>query len=90
MRKSVAVAEEITSPELVLVSPPELAALARAALPDYEVEFERWAERVRAELVVQQPPPQHAEPRFTVAALVFTVLSAVACAAPLVLLIAFR
>ena len=43
-----AVAEEITSPELVLVSPPELAAQAREALPDYEVEFEQWVVQIRA------------------------------------------
>jgi hypothetical protein len=35
----VAVIEEITSPELVLVSPPEVAAQARDALPDYKVEY---------------------------------------------------
>jgi hypothetical protein len=39
IRRTVAVTEEITSPELVLVSPPEVAAQARDALPDHEVEY---------------------------------------------------
>jgi hypothetical protein len=97
------VAEEITSPELVLVSPPELAALAREALPDYELEAEEWTRRIRAALAAQaavpEPEPRaepgpELEPRavgtFSVGALAFTVLSGAAAVAPLVLLIVFR
>src|SRR6266567_6175554 len=39
---------ELLSPELVLVSPPELGDRARLALPDYEREFEEWIARTRA------------------------------------------
>jgi hypothetical protein len=39
-QQTVIVSEEITSPELVLVSPPEIAAQAREALPNYEFEYE--------------------------------------------------
>ena len=83
------VAEEIMSPELVLVSPPELAAQARDSLPDYEVEFAQWVAHVRA-ATVPEPMPEPDEPRLTLAAFAFTALSAVACVAPLVLLIVFR
>jgi hypothetical protein len=100
----VPVAEEITSPELVLVSPPELAALARDALPNYEVEYERWVVDVRAALAADElePEPEPApeaelatEPKpyerpLTAGAFAFTALSAIACVAPLVLLIVFR
>jgi hypothetical protein len=51
----VAVSEEITSPELVLVAPPELAALARDALPDYTVEYALWVGRVRATAATEAP-----------------------------------
>ena len=37
---------DVTSPELILVSPPDVAARARAALPDYAHEYE--VARVRA------------------------------------------
>ena len=99
--------EEISSPELVLVSPPELAALAREALPDYEVEFERWVVEIRAAFAAEaarrdEPrpglvlgPEWELEPdweleRYGFAALAFTTLSAVACVAPLVLLLLSR
>jgi hypothetical protein len=98
--EAVTVAEEITSPELVLVSPPELAALAREALPDYELEFEEWTMRVRAaleteaavqELVPEWEPRPGADPStFTFGAFAFTLLSGAAAVAPLVLLIVFR
>jgi hypothetical protein len=85
----VAVAEETMSPELVLVSPPELAAQAREALPDYEIEFERWVVEIRtafeAEAAVREEP---VPPRLT--AFAFTALAAVICVVPLVLLILFR
>ena len=83
------VAEEIMSPELVLVSPPELAAQARDSLPDYEVEFAQWVTQVRA-ATVPEPMPERDEPLSTMGALAFTALAAVACVAPLVLLIVFR
>ena len=90
------VAEEITSPELVLVSPPELAALAREALPDYELEAEEWTMRIRAALAVEasepepEAVPRPAESTFSIGALAFTVLSGAASVAPLILLIVFR
>ena len=82
-----AVAEEIMSPELVLVSPPEVAALAREALPDYEAEWELLVARLRAEAAatIAEPPA-----RLTFGAALFTVAAAVTSAAPLVLLILFR
>jgi len=96
----VTVAEEITSPELVLVSPPELAALAREALPDYELEAEEWTMRIRAALAaeasVAAPAPEpvaELEPvdsTFSIGAIAFTVLSGAASVAPLILLIVFR
>jgi hypothetical protein len=87
---AVPVAEEIVSPELVLVSPPELAAQAREALPDYELEFERWVVEIRAAFEAEAATPPHAERRFSAAAVAFTVAAAVTCAAPLILLILFR
>jgi len=86
----VAVAEEIVSPELVLVSPPEIAARARRAL-DAEYEWQ-LAARLRAQaaaeaaVAVAPDPPAH----LTVGAVAFTVAAAVASVAPLVLLILFR
>jgi hypothetical protein len=38
IQQTVAVTHEVTSPELVLVAPPEIAAQAREALPDYELD----------------------------------------------------
>ena len=82
------VAEEIVSPELVLVSPPELAARARRALPDLEPEWQVVA-RLRAEAaaaaVAEEPPA-----RLTLGAVAFTVTAAAASVAPLVLLILLR
>jgi hypothetical protein len=92
----VTVAEEITSPELVLVSPPELAALAREALPDYELEAEEWTKRIRAALAAEAsvaapaPEPEPVESTFTTGAIAFTVLSGAASVAPLILLIVLR
>ncbi len=84
------VAEEIMSPELVLVSPPELAAQAREALPDYELEFERWVVEIRAAFAAESAKRPQPEPRFSAAAVAFTVAAAVTSVAPLVLLILFR
>ena len=77
------------SPELVLISPPELAARAREALPDYELEFERWVVEIRAAFAAEAARKHEPEP-FSFAALSFTALSAVACVAPLVLLLLAR
>jgi hypothetical protein len=83
----VPVAEEIISPELVLVSPPELAAQAREALPDYEVEFERWILEIRAAFAAESAKPER---RFSFGAVVFTVAAVVSCLAPLVLILLLR
>ena len=83
-----AVADEIVSPELVLVSPPEIAAQARAALPDFENEWQLLVARLRAEAAAAaaaEPPA-----RLTLGAVAFTVGAAVTSVAPLVLLILFR
>ncbi len=83
----VGVADEIVSPELVLVSPPDVAAQAREALPDYELEWELLVARLRAEAAaVESDPPA----RLTFGAAVFTLAAALTSAAPLVLLILFR
>jgi hypothetical protein len=126
--------EEITSPELVLVSPPELAAQAREALPDYELEYEEWIVRVRAAVASEAQPEPQVEPetepeferppepdwerppdteverrsepwyelelhaldeppetrRLTLGAFTFTVLAAVVCLVPLLLLLLYR
>jgi hypothetical protein len=47
IQQTAIVTEEITSPELVLVSPPEIAAQAREALPDYSFEYENSVVRSR-------------------------------------------
>jgi hypothetical protein len=82
--------EEISSPELVLVSPPEVAAQAREALPDYEVEFERWVVETRAAFSAEAARAHEPPERLTLGALAFTALSVVACATPLVLLLLSR
>ena len=47
-------ADEIVSPELVLVAPPELAAKAREALPDFEREWEQLVARLRADQAAEE------------------------------------
>ena len=81
------VAEEIVSPELVLVSPPELAAEAREALPDFKYEWARLVERLRAQQAAEEKRRQR---RLTVGGVAFTMLGTLNCIAPLVLLIVFR
>ena len=81
------VAEEIVSPELVLVSPPEIAAQARQALPDFEHEWQQLVARLRAEAAAEAA---ESSVRLTLGAVAFTVAAAVTCVAPLVLLILFR
>jgi hypothetical protein len=89
----VALAEEILSPELVLVSPPEVAAQAREALPDFEREWQELVTRLRAEAAEAAAAPVSApEPpaRLTLGAVAFTFAAALTSVAPLVLLIVFR
>jgi hypothetical protein len=86
----VPVAEEIVSPELVLVSPPELAAQAREALPDFEREWVRLVARLRADQAAEEAAQAQRERRIARGGIVFTVLGGLASVAPLVLLIVFR
>jgi len=88
----VAVTEEIISPELVLVSPPEVAAQARQALPDFEREWQELVARLRAEAaaVVAEEPEPEPPARLTLGAVAFTAAAALTSVAPLVLLIVFR
>jgi hypothetical protein len=60
----VALSEEITSPELILVAPPEIAARARERLPASRLDFDEWATRVAAAggaEVAVQPQEENAE-----------------------------
>ena len=84
-----AVAEEILSPELVLVSPPDVAAQARQALPDFEREWQELVARLRAEATVAAVEPEPPA-RLTLGAVAFTAAAALTSVAPLVLLIVFR
>jgi hypothetical protein len=88
----VALTEEILSPELVLVSPPEVAAQAREALPDFEREWQELVTRLRAEAAAAAAPVSAPEPpaRLTFGAVAFTFAAALTSVAPLVLLIVFR
>jgi hypothetical protein len=83
-------ADEIVSPELVLVAPPELAAKAREALPDFEREWEQLVARLRADQAAEEAAQARRQRRIARQGIAFTVLSAVTCVAPLVLLIVFR
>ena len=84
------IAEEIVSPELVLVSPPELAAQARRALPDLEPEWQVVA-RLRAEAAAAAAVVEEEAPaRLTLGAVAFTVAASATSVAPLVLLILLR
>ena len=78
------------SPELVLVSPPELAAQAREALPDFEHEWEQFVARLRAAQAAEEAAQAQLERRTARSGIVFTALGALACVAPLVLLLVFR
>lgn len=84
---SAAVVREVVSPELVLVSPPDVAQLARAALPDPSIPF--WVTAVGLDAVPEHPPPvtplgPQARPRrWTVQRAVFAVLAVIGIAASL-------
>ncbi len=86
----VPIAEEIVSPELVLVSPPELAVEAREALPDFEYEWAQLVERLRAQRAAEDAEEKRRQRRLTVGGAAFTMLGTLNCIAPLVLLIVFR
>jgi hypothetical protein len=86
----VAVAEEITSPELILVSPPDLAAQAREALPDFEYEWAQLVERLRAQQAVEDAEETRRHRHLTIGGFAFTLLGALNCVAPLAILIVFR
>ena len=63
IQRTVAVTDEVTSPELVLVAPPEIAAQAREALPDYEFDlpsalYSRLAAGTEAALRAATPGPE--------------------------------
>jgi hypothetical protein len=89
-RLAVQAADEIVSPELVLVSPPELAAEAREALPDFEREWEQLVTRLRADQAADEAAAAQRERRLARGGVVFTLLGALVSVAPLVLLIVFR
>jgi hypothetical protein len=82
-----AVVGEPVSPELVLVSPPEVAQLARAQLPDPSIPF--WVTAVGLDAVPEYPPPvlplplQSRPRRWTVQRVAFAVLAVIAIAASL-------
>jgi hypothetical protein len=86
----VPVAEEIVSPELILVSPPELAAQAREALPDFEYEWAQLVERLRAQQAAEDAEEKRRQRRLSVGGWTFTLLGALNCMAPLAILIVFR
>ncbi len=86
----VPVVEEIVSPELVLVSPPELAAEAREALPDFEYEWAQLVERLRAQQAAEDAEEKRRQRRLTIGGVVFTMLGAVNCVAPLAILLVLR
>jgi hypothetical protein len=86
----VPVAEEIMSPELVLVSPPELAAQARQALPDFEHEWAQLVARLRAQQAAEDAEQKRRQRRLTVGGIAFTLLGALNCIAPLAILIVLR
>jgi hypothetical protein len=86
----VPVIEETTSPELVLVAPPEVAVQEREALASYELEYEQWLVQVRAAFAASAEEAEVPERRLTLGALAFTAFAAAASVTPLVLLILFR
>ncbi len=88
--RAVGMPDDVVSPELVLVSPPELAARAREALPDYERESAVWIRRVRIAVEEAAAEQQRRERRFMVGAVTFTSLMALNAAAPVILFLIFR
>ena len=78
------------SPELVLVSPPDLADRARDALPDYEREYDVWVSRVRVAFAEAAAEQQRRERRFMVGAVTFTTVMALNAIAPVLVFLVFR
>jgi len=79
-----ALLDEPVSPELVLVAPPELAELARAALPDYERQFDEWLAQARAAVEAPNHAQEIERKRLEAGAVVFTVVMALNSIAALV------
>ena len=82
--------DDVVSPELVLVSPPEVADRARSALPDYEREYDVWVSHVRTAFAEAAAEQQRRERRFMVGAVTFTTLMALNAIAPVLLFLVFR
>jgi hypothetical protein len=84
--------DAVTSPELVLVSAPEVAARARAALPDYAHEYE--VRRVRAAYARSAMPsaaaPATVDAGLSRGSVTFLMVVLLNCIAPFVLLILAR
>ena len=77
--------DAVISPELILVSPPEVAAAARRALPDPAILF---VAPPAAPTAAPEPPAAH--DRFSRGSVAFTTLLALNCLLPFLLLIAAR
>jgi hypothetical protein len=86
----VALHDDVVSPELVLVSPPEIADRARGALPDYEHEYDVWVSRVRTAFAEAAAEEQRRERRFMVGAVTFTTVMALNAIAPVLIFLVFR
>ena len=82
--------DDVVSPELVLVSSPEVADRARSDLPDYEREYDAWASHARIAVAEAAAEQQRRERRFMVGAVTFTALMALNAVAPVLLFLVFR
>jgi hypothetical protein len=87
---AVAKPDDVVSPELILVSPPEIADRARDALPDYERESDAWVSRVRVAFAEAAAEQQRRERRFMLGAVTFTSLMALNAIAPVLIFLVFR
>jgi hypothetical protein len=87
---AVAKHEDVVSPELVLVSPPDVADRARSELPDYEREYDVWVSHVRVAFAEAAAEQQRRERRFMIGAVTFTTLMALNAVAPVLLFLVFR
>jgi hypothetical protein len=82
--------DDVVSPELVLVSPPEIADRARGALPDYEREYGFLLLRIRAAFAEAAVEEQRRERRFMIGAFTFTAVMALNAIAPVLVFLVFR
>ena len=80
-----ALLDEPVSPELVLVAPPELAELARLALPDYARQFDEWLAQARTAFEAAKHAEEIERNRLEAGAVVFTVVMALNSIAALVI-----